>query len=193
LKAVRDLVAGVTGFSQERGDQITVESLPFETTLQQTEPEPQQPGAGKPFNWKNWKEILHSPMALAALGGGTFVLIVLGAGVLVFLKRRKKAPEAGSVANTAPAALKSSDPMKVLEDAKAKAALSSANMAEQMEAALAERIAEQEKADLATLASLKMPTVTTKKSELLSKELRDSTKKDPSISAHVLQTWLHDN
>ena len=33
LKVVRDLVAGVTGFNAERGDQIVVETLPFESTL----------------------------------------------------------------------------------------------------------------------------------------------------------------
>ena len=33
LKSIRDLVAASTGFSQERGDQLTVESLPFESTL----------------------------------------------------------------------------------------------------------------------------------------------------------------
>ena len=33
LKVIRDLVAGITGFSAERGDQLVIETLPFETTL----------------------------------------------------------------------------------------------------------------------------------------------------------------
>ena len=33
LKAIKDLVAGVIGLSAERGDQLIVESLPFESTL----------------------------------------------------------------------------------------------------------------------------------------------------------------
>jgi flagellar M-ring protein FliF len=37
LKSIHDLVAGVIGFSAERGDQLVVESLPFESTLN---PEP---------------------------------------------------------------------------------------------------------------------------------------------------------
>ena len=32
LKGVHDIIAGITGFTEQRGDQITVETLPFETT-----------------------------------------------------------------------------------------------------------------------------------------------------------------
>jgi flagellar M-ring protein FliF len=32
IKAVHDIVAGITGFTQERGDQIVVETVPFQTT-----------------------------------------------------------------------------------------------------------------------------------------------------------------
>jgi hypothetical protein len=67
-----------------------------------------------------------------------------------------------------------------------------ANAAEQVQAALAERVAEQHNADMAAIAALKMPTVSTKKTELLTKEIRDTTKKDSNVSAHVLQTWLHE-
>ena len=33
LKVLRDLVAGITGFNAERGDQLVIETLPFENTL----------------------------------------------------------------------------------------------------------------------------------------------------------------
>src|SRR5204863_4375049 len=33
LKVLRELVAGITGFNSDRGDQLVIESLPFETTL----------------------------------------------------------------------------------------------------------------------------------------------------------------
>ena len=45
LKVIHDLVAGITGFSQERGDQLVIETLPFETTLQLEPPLPQSPRA----------------------------------------------------------------------------------------------------------------------------------------------------
>src|SRR5437899_10978406 len=33
VKTIRDLVAAATGFTETRGDQLTVETLPFESTL----------------------------------------------------------------------------------------------------------------------------------------------------------------
>jgi hypothetical protein len=62
-----------------------------------------------------------------------------------------------------------------------------------MQAALAERLAEQEAADVAALASFKLPAVTTRKSDLLVKELREAAKIDASGPAHVLQTWIGGN
>jgi flagellar M-ring protein FliF len=48
LKAIHDLVAGVTGFNAERGDQLVVETQPFETALT-LEPPPASPGgSGSP-------------------------------------------------------------------------------------------------------------------------------------------------
>ena len=40
LKTIKDLVAGVTGFNAERGDQLIVETLPFETSLNAQPPKP---------------------------------------------------------------------------------------------------------------------------------------------------------
>jgi flagellar biosynthesis/type III secretory pathway M-ring protein FliF/YscJ len=82
--------------------------------------------------------------------------------------------------------------MKAVEEAKHKAAIEAAHAAEEVEAALAEKMAEQHKQDMAAIAAIKLPTVTTKKSELLTKEIREGTKKDPSVSAHVIQTWIHE-
>ena len=38
LKTIKDLVAGITGFNAERGDQLIVETLPFETSLNSEPP-----------------------------------------------------------------------------------------------------------------------------------------------------------
>ena len=189
IKAVHDLVAGVTGFAQERGDQITIESLPFEATLEQVAPPqaaPAAPGKSKPGNWKDL--LKDQKMLLIAAGAGAVAILLLaGTGVFFFMRRGKKRQ-----VKDAEKAHPKADLTKTVEDAKAKAELEAANAADQLEAALAERMAEQHKADMAALAALKLPTVTTKKSELLTKEIRESTKKDPSVSAHVIQTWLHE-
>ena len=56
LKTIKDLVAGVTGFSAERGDQLVVETLPFESS-QNAEP-PVAPAAPPATNadpvWMRW-------------------------------------------------------------------------------------------------------------------------------------------
>jgi hypothetical protein len=61
-----------------------------------------------------------------------------------------------------------------------------------MEGRLLEQAAEQEQADMATLASIKIPTVNHRKAEVLVKQLRENAKKDATASAHVLQNWLHE-
>jgi len=185
---VHDLVAGVTGFDQQRGDQITVESLPFASTL---EPETGLTGSGSaaPAKPKTWKDLLKDTNMLIAAGLGAGVVLLLAVGGLFLFRGKKKAPV--TVATT-PALNKGADPVAAVEEAKAKMAIESANAAEQLEAALAERVAEQQKADMAAIAALKLPTVTTKKSELLAKEIREGTKKDPSVPAHVITNWLHE-
>ena len=70
----------------------------------------------------------------------------------------------------------------------AKAVLAGANAAEQLEATKAA----QQLADMEALAALKLPTVSSKKSTLLVKEIRENTEKDSAMTAHVLQTLLHE-
>ncbi len=97
LKVIHDLVAGITGFSQERGDQLVIETLPFETTLQLEPPLSQAPpnAPGKPANpipglpfAVNQKTLLIGAGALAALLALSVVVLALRR------KRRKKAPSA---------------------------------------------------------------------------------------------------
>ena len=51
-------------------------------------------------------------------------------------------------------------------------------MEKQLEARMAERAVEQEKADAAALAAIKVPPVKTKKAEILAKQLKENAKKD---------------
>ena len=179
MKAVHDLVAGATGFVQERGDQLTIESLPFDAS---SEPgDPLDTGAGSTSKSKpgSWQDSLKSPAMLIAAGVGAALVLLLG-GAALFLLRSKKPVAAPEIP-------------RALEQRPGANAIEAANPGEKLEAMLADRVAEQQRADMAALAALKLPTVTTKKSELLTKEIRESTKKDPEVSAHVLQTWLHEN
>ena len=180
MKAVHDLVAGATGFVQERGDQITIESLPFDAS---SEPgDSFDTGAGPAGKSKpgSWQDSLKSPAVLIAAGVGAALVLILGGGALFFLRSKKNPAAAPEI----PKALKQKPGANAIE---------AADPGENLEAMLADRLAEQQKADLMALAALKLPGITTKKGELLTKEIRENTKKDPLVSAHVLQTWLHES
>jgi flagellar biosynthesis/type III secretory pathway M-ring protein FliF/YscJ len=112
---------------------------------------------------------------------GVVVIIVLVL-LVVFLLRKKKKKEAPAEMQDAIAAANS-----------ATKALEAASLEEQIQAQMAQRALEQEKSDLAMLASVKLPPVKTKKTEVLARQLKENAKKDPSSSIQVLQSWLHDS
>jgi flagellar M-ring protein FliF len=89
VKAIHDIVAGVLGIQADRGDQVVIESLPFEQTLAQEEAANTAPTGAKPG-----KEAPQT--ALAKLLADKRVLIGAGVGIalliaaVVFLLSRKK-------------------------------------------------------------------------------------------------------
>lgn len=184
MKVVRELVAGVSGFSLERGDQIVVETLPFETTLL-LEP-PGAPAATPsaiptpgPFTLPGVKL---DPRMLGAAAAAAGLLLL--AGVLRRLLRRKKrkprepaaaAPELPASAPAPPAV-----------------AAPSASFEDQMESQLAERAALERQLEAQALNSLKLSPVITKTAEVLAKHLREKISKDPDVSAQVLRSWIHE-
>jgi flagellar M-ring protein FliF len=183
LKIIHDLVAGVTGYSAERGDQLVIETLPFETTLL-LEP-PQQPGTtgpqrpalplGLPFKLDR--------KTLMTGGGALAGVIVLLFAVAMFLRRRKKA-KAGSV--TGPVELAAGGRHGAI------AALPGSDVDSQIESQLAEREVLQHKLDAQALALLKLTPVITKKAEVLAKHLRDKVSSEPELSARVLRGWIRE-
>ena len=91
-KAVHDVVAGLTGFVQERGDQIVVSSVPFEATvLEATGVAPHSmPSAPKP---QNLRESLRNPSVyMSAAAGAAIALLIACAGLVWLKKKRKSAP-----------------------------------------------------------------------------------------------------
>jgi flagellar M-ring protein FliF len=183
LKVIRDLVAGIVGFQQERGDQILVESLPFEATLQSQPPEtqaaPGTPGQGPGFAWPAWMAPWAGKIPVPVLFGVLIglALAVVGLPALLLLRKRGKAPRA------APA----------LEAAASAGALPPARDPAEFEkraiAQLAHVDAEQQRQEQEMLASFRTPGVT-KKGEILKKHIADEAKKDPVAVAHLVRTWL---
>jgi len=179
MKIIHDVVAGATGFSQDRGDQLVIETLPFEST-REIEP-PVAPGS------------VPAPPAPAALpiemnrktlligGGAAAGVIVMGFLLAILLRQRKRSGAVGM-----PGELDAGDTPA------GRAALSAAHAHNELEAQLAERDALQQKSDAQVLSSLKLAPVITKKAEVLAKHLREKIAKEPEVSAQILRTWIRE-
>jgi flagellar M-ring protein FliF len=186
LKVIHDLVAGITGFSPERGDQLVIETLPFETTLL-LEP-PASADAATPNKPGTPVAGLALPLdkkTLLIVGGVLASLLVLG--IVAFLLGRKRRSMSSSSTVSSPASLQASGAHG------SPAALPAPSQAEsQMESQLAERDALQAQMDAQALSSLKLAPVITKKAEVFAKHLREKIAKEPDISVQILRTWIRE-
>jgi flagellar biosynthesis/type III secretory pathway M-ring protein FliF/YscJ len=189
LKIIRDLVAGVTGFNADRGDQLVIETLPFETTLQLEPPKspsaPSGPGAKPQFPalWPiQWNR---NTMIMYGGGAAAFILIAL---VLLALRRRKpKNKNMRGSGVSVPAELPEGEEEEALAQA-----TSGVPVEQQLQSKLAERDALQHKMDAQVLNQLKLSPVITKTAEVLAKHLRERIKQDPEVSAQILRTWIRE-
>jgi flagellar M-ring protein FliF len=183
MKIIHDVVAGATGFNPERGDQLVIETLPFESTLQ-LEP-PVVPGAtpvpAKPTGVAGLPIQIDRKTLLIGGGAAAGLIVVV---FLLAMQLRKRKQRAGGA--TAAAELAAGD------SPAGRAALSAANAQQDLEAQLAERDALQQKSDAQVLTSLKLAPVITKKAEVMAKHLREKITKDPDVSAQILRTWIRE-
>ena len=96
LKVVRDVVSGVIGFQQNRGDQVLVETLPFDATLALPAPEPPArrvpDGNQRPTNGVDALSLrlrLIPPLWLG-IGGGILLVVLIAVGLLVRARPKKR-------------------------------------------------------------------------------------------------------
>lgn len=189
LKVLRDLVAGITGFSAERGDQLVIESLPFDSTLQIEPPAPSQPPASTPppavipgLRWPALTQLDRRVQMIAA-GAASALLIAIVAGFWFARRRSKPKPSRAE----APAQLPPGEPAIAPV-----AAPAAASPEEQIESQLAERAALEQKIEAQALSALQITPVITKTAEVLARHLRDKISKDPEVAAQVLRTWIRE-
>jgi flagellar M-ring protein FliF len=187
LKIIRDLVAGIIGFTQERGDQLVIETLPFETTLL-TEPPRATPSGviksspppafGLPFSLDR-KQMM--------IAGGIVGALLLGVvlGVVLMRRRKKKRTDATTPAEIAPGTPAGAPP--ALEEGAVPATLE-----KRFENQIAEREALQQRLDDQALASLKLAPVITKKAEVFARHLREKIAKEPDVSVQILRSWIRE-
>jgi len=90
LKTIKDLVAGVTGFNAQRGDQLIVETLPFESSLNAQPPKQPTPPAPvtKSPAWLEFATKYRDLWAPLALG---LAVVVVLARVILRIGRRAPA------------------------------------------------------------------------------------------------------
>jgi len=189
LKVIRDLVAGITGFNEQRGDQMVIETLPFETTLL-TEPPPSptappaatgSPVAGLPF------KVDRKQMMMVAGAAGAVLLIAVAGFVLG--RRRKAKNQTPSMPGQIPAP---GTPPQAGAIAAGGQAAPQVSLEQRIEDQIAEREALQKQMEEQTLASLKLAPVITKKAEVFAKHLREKIAREPEISVQILRTWIRE-
>ncbi len=179
LKTIRDLVAGITGLNTERGDQLVVETLPFESTLTIDPPEKTKPIApAKPQGPLKWPPDRNM---LLIGGGAALVLVVLGFMAATLFRGKTKAAASMDKALPPPA-----------DTSHAVNGHARDSIEKQLESKLSERDAMQQQLDAQALDAIAFKPVITKTAEVLAKHLREKIKTEPDISAQVLRTWIHD-
>jgi flagellar biosynthesis/type III secretory pathway M-ring protein FliF/YscJ len=94
LKAIHDLVAGAIGLSADRGDQLVIESLPFEQTLESEQPLASEPMSAKP---KTLMDTIAVDRRIL-IGAAVAVLLLILVPVLLFRKGGGKQAVAVEVA-----------------------------------------------------------------------------------------------
>ena len=170
LKSIRDLVAAATGFSQDRGDQLIVESLPFESTLNLEPPmtRPATPAPGTNSNLPAWlsKALGNRYIVIGAAVGILVVLVVIGLVVAKMFKGKK--PARASAPTPLPAAAEAGGQLGAV-------------------------VALDEEADLQAQLDAAAMKETTKRSAVLVKRLRDNIDRDPVLPAHIVRGWVNEN
>jgi flagellar M-ring protein FliF len=196
IKSIREIVSGAVGFTASRGDQLIVESLPFEATLRAGPP----PGAAgataipAPLGLNFLPEALRSPLALAVIAG-TLTLLLLAAAAGFFLLRRKKKQ---AKAELAAAAVEGTPETAALAaaagaDGAPSPAELTAGQTKTVEEMLADKENERERVETEELAKLQAATIATTKTDILTKHITEEARKNPEAIAQVLRNWLEED
>jgi flagellar M-ring protein FliF len=181
LKVIHDLVAAATGLDPARGDQLVVNAFPFESTLTAEPSSALQPAPVVQNNLPAWLQKLMGQKNFAIIAGvGAAAMLVLVVGFLMVLSKmrnnKRMAAEAAAQA---------------IEAANADETPTVADAQKNLEARMAGQVGEQARKDAEAMLQLKLPEVTTKKTEVIKKHIAAEAKKDPTAMAQVVRSWLN--
>lgn len=166
IKAIHDIVAGVIGLSPVRGDQLIVESLPFQQNWDNESAPPEAPA--KPATPQDQlHKLLTNPKMM--IGAGAAILLLIGfAAFTLTRKKNKGTPSIQTAARlSAPT---------TLDETKAEKEVTEGH-ADKLQAA--------EKTQKALEASDMAAQV-----ETLRQNVRESVSRDPALAAGVIRTWI---
>lgn len=180
MKSIQSVVAAAVGFNEKRGDQLTVETLPFESTLTADPPSNLLPFPPVPAA----QPVKLSPVILASAGGAALLVLVI---FVALLRSRRKANPAtvgvqAHIGTTGADKGPESLPISEGTQAAAPASNSSGKSSEQNANKLFE-----------PPAPFKLPPLLTTKTEVLTKQVAEEASKDPAALAQVVRTWLSES
>jgi flagellar M-ring protein FliF len=165
LKTIKDLVAGVTGFSTERGDQLVVETLPFESSQNSEPPANLAPPVARPNHdpaWLQWVTKYRGYLSAAAL---ILVFLLVAARVAVKMRSRRRVIATVSQPDELEAAL---------DTPQLSPASTALATAEQLEGRHDLTSGEDDSQELAL-------------------RIRELAKREPAVTANTLRMWLLQN
>jgi flagellar M-ring protein FliF len=170
INVIKTLVSNIAGINATRGDQVTVETLPFDGSIREDRPDGQAPQNGPPAasDKAAWYLKKDPKIIGGAVGGGVLIIAVIawlamrGRGKRVDFKEQVPALAAPAPRVLATEALPENTP----------AAVESNNQEQKL------------------IDSLKAPMMSATKSEALTKYLRQEVHKDPVAATQLLRTWL---
>jgi flagellar M-ring protein FliF len=178
LKAIHDVVAGVLGLDPKRGDQLVIESLPFEQTLSDQSAPPLAP-ATPPQKPQLFPFPLPFDVRWLAAGAGALVVLIIVALALRRKKKKRKVEMQGKRA--LPSAAKASGSQAV------EAGSGSGEEEEESGSALAPS-----KPIKLPPFRLELPPLG-KKIESMRAGMREIVKQDPAVAANVLRGWIEED
>jgi flagellar M-ring protein FliF len=167
LKVIHDLVAAAAGLNTERGDQLIVESLPFESSLNLEAPVSETPTNSPVAKLPTLEQIKKDPKLMIGLAGGAVLVLV---GGFFVISKMKSAKASVTQVRTAPQLAPGSE-------AAARAQTGAANLG-----------ASSNMPAMSSASS--MPTLTPARVEALTTQVRAATQKNTEICAGVLRGWL---
>lgn len=181
LNVIHDVVAAATGFSATRGDQLTVDTLPFEATLHAEPPTWMKPPAS-PDNGQPTKPWMRPPVFI-----GAALLLLLGVAAMTLIGRSRKKTRAAIA-----------ELQKQLEAAQTQTgeqevvAVGAQPVDVEAGDAESQELSEDDKRIAGIREAFKLPPMTTTKTEVLTKQVMQEAQKDPVALAQIIRSWLNE-